>query len=44
MLKRRTLLTTAAIATVPFALPEMALAQGRKDSMVIGMSLEPPGP
>ncbi|HXE22184.1 MAG TPA: ABC transporter substrate-binding protein [Rhodoferax sp.] len=43
MLKRRTLLTTAAIATVPLALPELALAQGRKDSMVIGMSLEPPG-
>ncbi|MEJ8815146.1 ABC transporter substrate-binding protein [Variovorax ureilyticus] len=43
MLKRRTLLTTAALATVPLSLPQMALAQGRKDSMVIGMALEPPG-
>ncbi|MEO7129513.1 MAG: ABC transporter substrate-binding protein, partial [Rhodoferax sp.] len=43
MLKRRTLLATAAIATAPYALPELALAQGRKDSMVIGMSLEPTG-
>ncbi|MBO9648342.1 MAG: ABC transporter substrate-binding protein [Variovorax sp.] len=43
MLKRRTLLTTAALATVPLSLPQMALAQGRKDSMVIGMGLEPPG-
>jgi peptide/nickel transport system substrate-binding protein len=43
MLKRRTLLTTAALATVPFALPHAALAQGRKDSIVIGMALEPPG-
>jgi peptide/nickel transport system substrate-binding protein len=43
MLKRRTLLTTAALATVPLALPHAALAQGRKDSIVIGMSLEPPG-
>jgi peptide/nickel transport system substrate-binding protein len=43
MLKRRTLLTTAALATVPLALPQAALAQGRKDSIVIGMGLEPPG-
>src|SRR5689334_11270825 len=43
MLKRRTLLTTAALATVPLALPQAALAQGRKDAMVIGMALEPPG-
>ncbi|VTU36448.1 ABC transporter substrate-binding protein [Variovorax sp. PBL-E5] len=43
MLKRRTLLTTAALATVPLALPHAALAQGRKDSIVIGMALEPPG-
>ena len=43
MLKRRTLLTTAALATVPLSLPQMALAQGRKDSMVLGMGLEPPG-
>ena len=43
MLKRRTLLATAAITTVPLVLPEIALAQGRKDAMVIGMSLEPTG-
>ncbi|MDR3455738.1 MAG: ABC transporter substrate-binding protein [Rhodoferax sp.] len=43
MLKRRTLLTTAALATMPLALPHTALAQGRKDSIVIGMALEPPG-
>ncbi|MBT2322882.1 ABC transporter substrate-binding protein [Variovorax paradoxus] len=43
MLKRRTLLTTAALATVPLALPQAALAQGRKDSIVLGMGLEPPG-
>jgi len=43
MLKRRTLLTSAALASVPFALPQMALAQTRKDAMVVGMTLEPPG-
>ncbi len=43
MLKRRTLLTTAALAAVPLALPQAALAQGRKDSIVLGMALEPPG-
>jgi peptide/nickel transport system substrate-binding protein len=43
MLKRRTLLTTAALATMPLALPQAALAQGRKDSIVLGMALEPPG-
>ena len=42
MLKRRTVLTTAALATVPLALPH-ALAQGRKDSVVLAMTLEPPG-
>lgn len=43
MLKRRTLLTSAALATVPLALPPAALAQGRKDTIVLGMALEPPG-
>jgi peptide/nickel transport system substrate-binding protein len=43
MLKRRTLLTTAALASVPFALPNAALAQGRRDAMVIGMALKPNG-
>ena len=42
MLNRRTVLTTAALATVPLALPH-ALAQGRKDSVVLAMALEPPG-
>ena len=40
MLKRRTVLTSAALAA---GLPQFALAQGRKDSMVLGMTLEPPG-
>ena len=43
MLKRRTVLTTAALAAVPLALPQAALAQGRKDSIVLAMALEPPG-
>src|SRR5205814_1181422 len=40
MLNRRTVLTTAALASVPFALPQ-ALAQGKKDSIVLAMQLEP---
>ena len=40
MLKRRTVLTSAALAA---GLPQFALAQGRKDAMVLGMTLEPPG-
>ena len=40
MLNRRTVLTSAALATT---LPQLARAQGRKDSIVIGMALEPPG-
>ena len=43
MLKRRTLLTTAALASVPLALPQVALAQSRKDSVVLAMALEPTG-
>lgn len=43
MLKRRTVLTTAALAAVPLALPHGALAQGRKDSIVLAMALEPVG-
>jgi peptide/nickel transport system substrate-binding protein len=42
MLKRRTVLTTAALATVPLALTQ-AMAQGRKDAVVLAMTLEPPG-
>lgn len=41
MLNRRTLLSTAAIAGLPLALPESVLAQGRKDSIVLAMALEP---
>lgn len=43
MLNRRTVLTSAAAAGLPLALPEFALAQARKDTMVIAMTLEPPG-
>ena len=43
MLKRRTVLSTAALATLPLALPQAALAQGRKDPIVLAMALEPPG-
>ena len=48
MMKRRTVLThtatVAALATIPLAVSQGALAQGRKDSIVLGMALEPPGP
>jgi len=40
MLNRRTVLTSAGLAA---GLPQFALAQNRKDSMVLGMTLEPPG-
>ena len=40
MLNRRTVLTSAALAA---GLPQFALAQNRKDAMVLGMTLEPPG-
>jgi peptide/nickel transport system substrate-binding protein len=44
MLNRRTVLSSAALAGLPLALPELALAQGRnKDAIVIAMTLEPPG-
>ena len=42
MLKRRTVLTTAALASCRWRCP-MRLAQGRKDSVVLAMTLEPPG-
>ncbi|MDI3382717.1 ABC transporter substrate-binding protein [Xenophilus aerolatus] len=42
MLNRRTLLLTGS-ATAALATPLASLAQGRKDSMVLGMTLEPPG-
>src|SRR4051812_46886441 len=43
MLNRRTLLSSAALAGLPLALPELASAQSRKDSIVIAMTLEPTG-
>ncbi|MES2610318.1 MAG: ABC transporter substrate-binding protein [Pseudomonadota bacterium] len=43
MLNRRTVLATGAIATVPLTAPFGALAQGRKDAVVLAMTLEPPG-
>jgi peptide/nickel transport system substrate-binding protein len=47
MMKRRTVLThsatVAAWAAVPLAVSQGALAQGRKDSIVLAMALEPPG-
>jgi peptide/nickel transport system substrate-binding protein len=46
-MKRRTLLTqsatVAAWAAVPLAVSQSALAQGKKNSIVLGMALEPPG-
>ncbi|KQP43535.1 ABC transporter substrate-binding protein [Pseudorhodoferax sp. Leaf274] len=41
MLNRRTVLTTSAAGALTAALP--ALAQNRKDAMVLGMTLEPTG-
>ena len=44
MLKRRTMLATAAGAlSAPLIWPQGALAQVHKDSVVLGMTLEPPG-
>ncbi|GAA4424360.1 ABC transporter substrate-binding protein [Acidovorax lacteus] len=43
MLNRRTVLATGAIAAVPLATPLGALAQSRKDAVVLAMTLEPPG-
>ena len=41
MLNRRTVLSSAALAGLPLALPELGWAQGRKDSIVLAMALEP---
>jgi peptide/nickel transport system substrate-binding protein len=43
MIKRRTVLSTAALATVPFTLTGHALAQSKKDTVSLAMTLEPPG-
>jgi peptide/nickel transport system substrate-binding protein len=41
MLNRRTVLSSAAIAGLPLAVPELSFAQARKDTVVLGMALEP---
>ena len=43
MLNRRNLLAAGAIAPLPLWLPGMAQAQSKKDTVVVGMTLEPPG-
>ena len=43
MLNRRTVLATGAIAAVPLSTPFGALAQSRKDAVVLALTLEPPG-
>ena len=43
MMKRRSVLTTGAGAAALAALPLAAIAQSRKDSIVMAMGLEPPG-
>ena len=43
MLNRRSVLATGALAAIPLATPVSALAQGRKDAVVLAMTLEPPG-
>ena len=41
MINRRLAIATSAVATAVAALPFDALAQGKKDSLVLGMTLEP---
>jgi peptide/nickel transport system substrate-binding protein len=41
MLNRRTVLSSAALAGLPLALPELGWAQSRKDAVVLAMALEP---
>ena len=43
MLNRRSILATGAIAAVPLAAPWGALAKTSKDTVVLAMTLEPPG-
>lgn len=43
MIKRRSVLTHSATLAAIATLPAAALAQGRKDSIVMAMALEPPG-
>ena len=43
MLNRRTLLATGALTTLPLGLPGLAQAQSKKNTLVLGLTLEPPG-
>ena len=43
MLSRRTVLATGALAAVPLSTPLSTLAQGRKNAVVLAMTLEPTG-
>ena len=43
MIKRRNLLAAGAAAPLPLWLPGLAQAQSKKDTIVVGMTLEPPG-
>ncbi len=43
MLNRRTVLATGALAAAPLALPLAAFAQSKKDTVVLALTLEPPG-
>lgn len=43
MLNRRSVLATGALAAIPLAAPVGALAQNRRDAVVLAMTLEPPG-
>ncbi|MDR2331021.1 MAG: ABC transporter substrate-binding protein, partial [Comamonas sp.] len=43
MLTRRHLLAAGTLAPLPLWLPGMAQAQAKKDTVVLGMTLEPPG-
>ena len=43
MMKRRTVLSTSVLATLPLISPLDVLAQGRKDTVTLAMTLEPPG-
>ncbi|GAB2490153.1 ABC transporter substrate-binding protein [Comamonas humi] len=43
MLNRRALIATGALATLPLGLPGLAHAQGKKNTLVLGLTLEPPG-
>jgi peptide/nickel transport system substrate-binding protein len=43
MLNRRTMLSTAALASVPLTLPQPPWRRASKDTIVLAMALEPPG-